>query len=100
MPYFTVTWQVISVENYKKILKLTEKDENTITYYDSTDNSYKIAKFYAQQPTFQDLYSLGGNYNIVRGLQIVFAGTLNDVGEIIVEYNANGGTGTIASRED
>lgn len=98
VPYFTVTWQVISVENYKKILKLTEKDENTITYYDSTDNSYKIAKFYAQQPTFQELYSLGGNYNIVRGLQIVFAGTLNDVGEIIVEYNANGGTGTIASQ--
>lgn len=98
VPYFTVTWQVISVANYKKILKLTEKDENTITYYDSTDNSYKTAKFYAQQPTFQDLYSLGGNYNIVRGLQIVFAGTLNDVGEIIVEYNANGGTGTIASQ--
>ena len=99
VPYFTVTWQVISLENYKKILKLTETDENVITYYDSTDNSYKTAKFYAQQPTFQDLYSLGGNYFIVRGLQIVFAGTLNDVGEITVEYNSNGGIGTIASQQ-
>lgn len=98
VPYFTITWQVITVENYKKILKLTEKDENIVTYYDSTDNSYKTAKFYAQQPTFQDLYSLNKNYYIVRGLQIVFAGTLNDVGNITVEYNVNGGIGTIPSQ--
>lgn len=98
VPYFTVTWAVLSMENYKKIMKLTERDENTIEYYDSTDNSYKTAKFYAQQPTFNQLYSMKKQYNMVINLQIVFAGTLNEIGDVTVEYNANGGVGTVSSQ--
>lgn len=98
VPYFTVSWAVISIENYKKIMKLIEKDENVVEYYDQTDNSYKTAKFYAQQPTYNKLYSMEKKYNMVLNLQIVFAGTLNDVGDITVEYNANGGIGTARSQ--
>lgn len=98
VPYFTVSWAVISIENYKKIMKLIEKDENVVEYYDQTDNSYKTAKFYAQQPTYNKLYSMEKKYNMVLNLQIIFAGTLNDVGDITVEYNANGGIGTAKSQ--
>ena len=98
VPYFTVKWAVLSMQDYKKISKLIEKDENVVEYYDQSDNSYKIAKFYAQQPTFKDLYAMKGNFNWVLDTQIVFAGTLNDIGDITVEYNANGGTGAIASQ--
>lgn len=98
VPYFTISWAVISVSDYKTIMKLIEKDENIVEYYDTTDNSYKIAKFYAQQPTFNKLYSMEKQYNVVLNLQIVFAGTLNDVGDITIEYNANGGIGTVSSQ--
>lgn len=98
VPYFTISWAVISIENYKKIMKLIERDENIVEYYDQTDNSYKTAKFYAQQPTYNKLYSMEKRYNMVLNLQIVFAGTLNDVGDITVEYNTNGGIGTVKSQ--
>lgn len=79
VPYFKVTWSVITMENYKKIMELIEADENVVEYYDSTDNSYKTARFYAQQPKYNQQYSMKQEYNWIIGLEIIFAGTLNPV---------------------
>lgn len=98
VPYFTVTWAVLSIDNYHKIMRLIERDENRVEYYDQNVGEYKTAKFYAQQPTYNKLYSMEKKYNMVLNLQIVFAGTLNDVEDITIEYNANGGLGTITSQ--
>ena len=98
VPYFTVTWAVLKISDYHKIMKLIERDENVVEYYDQNSGDYKTAKFYAQQPTYNKLYSMEKQYNMVLNLQIVFAGTLNDLGEVTVEYNANGGLGSISSQ--
>lgn len=98
VPYFTVTWAVLKIADYHRIMKLIERDENVVTYYDQNSGGYKTAKFYAQQPTYNKLYSMEKQYNMVLNLQIVFAGTLNDLGEVTVEYNANGGLGSISSQ--
>ena len=98
VPYFTVTWAVVSIDNYHKIMRLIERDENVVQYYDQHSGGYKTEKFYAQQPTYNKLYSMEKKFNMVLNLQIVFAGTLNDVGEVTVEYNTNGGLGAISSQ--
>ena len=99
VPYFTVTWNIIRFDEYSSLMTLIKKDENVVEYYDPTDQSYKTAKFYVQQPTYNKLYTMEKHYNFVTNLQLVFAGTMNDIGDITVEYNTNGGTGTVTSQK-
>lgn len=99
VPYFTISWDVLTIAQYRQIMHLIEVDENEVIYYDSYDNTYKTSRFYAQQPTFNKLYSMEKKYNMVLNLQIVFAGTLNNVGQITVTYDRNGGTGNLHSAE-
>lgn len=99
VPYFTVTWNVIRFDDYSTLMTLIQTDENVVEYYDPTDQTYKTAKFYVQQPTYNKLYTMEQHYNFVTNLQLVFAGTMNDVGNLTIEYNVNGGSGTISSQQ-
>lgn len=93
VPYFTVTWSVMKFDDYSLLMRLIQVDELVTEYYDPNEQKYKRAKFYVQQPTYNRLYTMEMQYQFVTGLQLVFAATLNDTEELIVQYNANGGTG-------
>lgn len=90
VPYFTIKWAILKLDKYYEIMKRIAVDENTVEYYDSFAGEYKTAKFYAQQPTISDFIAVDGDYQYVKDLQLVFAGTLNDkVDEDTGEENLN-----------
>lgn len=95
VPYFTVTWNVIKLDAYSTIMRLIQADELVTEYYDTNEQEYKRAKFYVQQPTYNKLYTMQREFQFVTNLQLVFAGTMNDIDTISVSYDANGGTGSI-----
>lgn len=98
VPYFTVTWNVIDFDKYAEIMKIIQVDELVTEYYDTNDKMYKRAKFYVQQPTYNKLYTMQREFQFVTNLQLVFAGTMNDIDRFNIEYNANEGLGTVSSQ--
>lgn len=78
IPYFTINYSLISLDNYYEMMKRLQEDENVVVYYDSFDKKYKTAKFYVQQPTISNFIAVEGKYKYVKDLQLVFAGTLNE----------------------
>lgn len=95
VPYFVATWNVISFKDYSKILRLIEPDEVMVEYYNTRERCYKHNLFYIQQPEYNKLYTMQSEYDYVTNLQLTFAATMNDVSDITINYDANGGTGTI-----
>ena len=91
IPYFTISYDIVPIKTYYEMMQRLQRDENVVEYYDSFAGEYKTSKFYAQQPTVSQYIALKGEYTYVRDLKIVFSGTLNDVSEITIEYNANEG---------
>lgn len=92
IPYFTITYAIVPIKKYYEMMNKIQTDEQVVTYYDSFAGEYKTDKFYAQQPSIDGYIALQGEYTYVRNLKIVFAGTLNDITLVTVEYNSNGGT--------
>ena len=97
VPYFTVQWNVMKIDDYSKLMGMIESDEQTVEFYDSYAQEYKTAKFYVQQPTYNKLWVRRMKFDFVQDLQLVFAGTMNDVGPITISYDANEGTGSVPS---
>ena len=77
IPYFTITYKVISADWYSKIMKMVESDTNIVRYYDSSNQEYKTAEFYIQQPSYNRVYTRKMMYNVVTDFQLVFVATLN-----------------------
>lgn len=101
VPYFTVTWNIISIDDYSKLMKYIMVDELKTRYYDPDNQEYKISKFYVQQPTYNKLYTMEHKFQFVTNLQLIFVGTMNPVDDdtnIRVSYNSNAtdATGSIS----
>ena len=97
VPYFTVTWNVMLWNDYAQLMRLIQVDELQVEYYDTNEQTYKHSMFYVQQPSFNKLQTMQKQFKFVTNLQLVFAGTMNDIGTIDIEYNVNGGTGVVPS---
>ena len=41
VPYFTVTYGLLSIAEYSSMMKILEDDEVTVRYYDTWDNEYR-----------------------------------------------------------
>ena len=50
VPYFTVTYAVLPMQEYSEMMRTLSVDEVTVEYYDTWENKYETAKFYAQKP--------------------------------------------------
>lgn len=95
VPYFTVTWNVMKMDDYSEILRFIQADQVMTEYYDTNEQEYKRAWFYIQQPTYNKLHTMQREFQFVTNFQLVFAGTMNDIDNIYITYNSNGGTGSI-----
>ena len=89
VPYFTATWNYITISDFTKLMALTENDENVVQYYDTYSDVYSTAKFAIQQPQYNKMFNSQKQINGVLGLELVFDGTLNDVDLVTVEFNIN-----------
>lgn len=97
VPYFTISWNYLEIEDFSRLMQVAETDEETVRYFDSFANKYKVAKFAIQQPTYNRLHYKNGEIIGVIGVEMVFDGTLNDISVIRVAFNLNGGSGTVPS---
>ena len=102
IPYFTVTYNILPMNEYSAMMQLLEKDQVSVKYYDTFSNMYRVSNFYAQQPESAAmqprLYSVDDDdayvgvldkirrhemrYGFMQNTTIVFAGTHNitDIG--------------------
>ena len=100
VPYFTVTWNVMLWNNYAQLMRLIQVDELQVEYYDTNEQKYKHSMFYVQQPTYNKAQTMQKQFKFVTNLQLVFSGTMNEIGTIDIEYNVNGGTGTVPAEQN
>jgi uncharacterized repeat protein (TIGR02543 family) len=91
VPYFTIGWDILSVDKFTNIMNYIARDELIVEYYDTFSGTYKKDKFYAQQPTYSGIICQKGEYEYIQGLEIVFAGTLGSRDNFTVQFDANGG---------
>lgn len=94
VPYFKVKYAVLKVDEYQQMMSKLQTDEQVVRFYDSFVKEYRTAKFYAQQPTYNQLYGMKADYHYVMDLEIIFSGTLRDETSATLTYNLNGLTGT------
>lgn len=98
VPYFTVTWNIMKADDYSKIMKYIRVNELLVRFYNPDDQTYENAKFYVQQPQYNKLYVMKQEFQFVTDLQLIFAGTMNDVESVTIKYNSNGGSGEISDQ--
>lgn len=94
VPYFTVSWNYLPIEQFNALMKVSETDEETVRYFDSFSNEYKVGKFAIQQPKYSRLHFEKGKIVGAVGIEMVFDGTLNDIATISVSFDLNGGYGS------
>lgn len=94
VPYIKVKYAVITVEQYQQMMAVIQSNEQSVKFYDSFAKEYRTAKFYCQQPTYNQLYTMKANYHYVMDLELVFSGTLKEESSGTVVFNMNGITGT------
>lgn len=100
IPLVTVTWAMMKIEDYEKLISRIAPDEITLKYSDTEEGTYKTGKFYAQRPTVERNIALEGDFMYVRNVKVVFASTMSEPPETFtITYNANGGTSTIPEPE-
>ena len=94
VPYFKIKYSLLKMEDYQQMMSLLQGDEQSVKFYDSFAREYRTAKFYCQQPTYNKLYGMKGDYYYIIDLELIFSGTLNNETAGTVAFNMNGITGT------
>ena len=94
VPYFKVKYAVLKVDEYQQMMSKLQTNEQVVRFYDSFIKEYRTAKFYAQQPTYNQLYGMKADYHYVMDLEIIFSGTLNGETNATLTYDLNGLSGT------
>lgn len=89
VPYFTVTWNAMKQDDYSKIMEYIMVDELVVRFWNATSQEYEEAKFYVQQPTYNKLYTMKAAFQYVTNVQLIFAGTMNDVASVTINYYDN-----------
>lgn len=99
-PYFKVTYGAIPLDVYYQMMNKIQTNEQTVEYYDSFTGEYKAKRFYAQQPTYNQMYSLKQEYSYILNLELIFSATNTDMPSTgTITYSANGGIGNVPSTQ-
>lgn len=95
VPYFEVTYKAIKIEDYQQMMAKIQTDEQTVRFYDTFTKEYRVAKFYAQQPTYGSVFARRLNYDYVVDLKIIFSATMTGETSATLAYDLNGLSGTL-----
>lgn len=79
VPRLWIEFNYVSLKDYQFILRLINKPEFSIYYYDWEKNEYVTNKFYLEPQERQKINAWGGYFRGVTSYVLNFVGTLNPV---------------------
>lgn len=92
VPRCKVNFKYFDIYDYRRLCDAIQSNEFTVKYYDKQFNEFVVHKMYCEPEEMFKLYNVGIDVFGVLDYEISFIGTLNDLQEHQVTYNANGGT--------
>lgn len=92
VPRCKVNFKFFEIDDYRRLCNAIQSNEFTVKYYDKQFNEFVIHKMYCEPEEMFKLYNVGTDVFGLLDYEISFIGTLNDLEEHKVTYNANGGS--------
>lgn len=92
VPRVTVTFSVLSIDDYVRMSNVIAPNEFVVKYYDKRFKSFVSHKMYCEPEELTSFYNKGTTVIGLLDFSISFIGTLNDEQEFSVKYSANGGS--------
>ena len=92
VPRCTVNFKYFNIKDYQRLCDAVQSNEFTVRYYDKQFNEFVVHKMYCEPEEMVNLYNVGTDVFGVLDYEVSFIGTLNDLDEYTVTYNANGGS--------
>lgn len=97
VPFITIDYSFLTIKECNRILALTASPEVVVDYWDMYENKFFVGKFAVQQETYDAVHYAGGDGSLdgIKGLKLIFDGTLNDIELINIRYFGNGYIGIL-----
>lgn len=92
VPRCTVNLKYFNIYDYQRLCEAVQSNEFPVRYYDKRFNAFVEHLMYAEPEEMSKLYNVGNDVFGVLDYEVSFIGTLNDLKEFTVTYNANGGS--------
>ncbi|MGN0960774.1 MAG: hypothetical protein ACI4PF_01080 [Christensenellales bacterium] len=92
VPRCKVNFKYFNIEDYQRLCEAVTSNEFTVKYWDKQFNEFVIHKMYCEPEEMAKLYNLEFDVFGVLDYEVSFIGTLNDLQEFKVVYDANGGS--------
>lgn len=90
VPRCTVNFRYFNIYDYQRLCEAVQSNEFTVKYYDKQFNIFVEHKMYAEPQEMAKLYNVGTDVFGVLDYEVSFIGTLNDLDEFTITYDANG----------
>lgn len=102
VPRVKVTFQYMSINDFRRFIKATTPNEFIVEYYDYEIDRKVNYKMYVEPRDMANLHNLGYEILGVKNIEISLIATLNDVEKITIEYKnmTSDETGTIETLLD
>ena len=92
VPRCTVNLKYFNIYDYQRLCEAVQSNEFTARYYDKQFNAFVEHLMYAEPEEMAKLYNVENDVFGVLDYEVSFIGTLNDLKEFTITYNANGGS--------
>ena len=91
VPRCKVNFKYFNIEDYRRLCEAIQSNEFVVEYYDKQFNEFVKHKMYCEPEEMVKLYNVGTDVFGVLDYEVSFIGTLNDLDELTVTYDANQG---------
>ena len=92
VPRCKINFRYFNIFDYQRLCEAIQSNEFVVEYYDKQFNEIVRHKMYCEPEEMVKLYNVGTDVFGVLDYEVSFIGTLNDLEEFTVTYNANGGS--------
>ena len=92
VPRCKVNFKYFNIEDYQRLCDAIQSNEFVVKYYDKQFNEFVSHKMYCEPEEMAKLYNVGTDVFGLLDYEVSFIGTLNDLQELTVTYNANQGS--------
>lgn len=99
IPRLRVSFELMTIETYRRLLRAVEPNEFTVTYYDYEYDKVVDVLMYIQPQDIDTVFNTAFNKLVVLKKTVDFVATMNELVEYQITYDYNGGLGIGGSKE-